>query len=205
MSNERMPTVRKERAGAPARPDRRIVRTERALGAALVDLMHARDFRQISVRQVLERARVGRATFYAHYRGKQDLLLSETERFWTVMEANFLRREGSAGRRLAPLAELLAHVADYDRFQRAIDRSGVREDVYGLLAAHVARTIERRLAALRPEVGAGTLPRAATARLLAAAFMELVRWWLERDARPSAAEMDARFHDIAWRGVAANG
>jgi AcrR family transcriptional regulator len=205
MSNERGPIVRKARAAGRGRPDRRIVRTERALGAALVDLMHARDFREISVRQLLERARVGRATFYAHYRGKQDLLLSETERFWTVMDAHFRRREGSAGRRVAPLAELLAHVADYAEFQRAIDRSGLREEVDGLLAMHVARTIERRLATLRPEVGAGPLPRSATARLLAAAFMELVRWWLERDARPSAAEMDARFHDIAWRGVVANG
>jgi AcrR family transcriptional regulator len=199
MSNERAASVRKLAARA-RRPDRRVARTERALGAALVELMAARRFDDISVQQVLDRARVGRATFYAHFRNKHDLLLSETERFCTLLDAHLDRVEGADGRRLAPVAELFAHVAEFHAFQASLASSGLRGPVYDLLGGHLARGIERRLAR-RPPADRVVLSHAATARVLAAALMELLRWWLERDARPTPREMDAHFHAIALGGV----
>ena len=181
--------------------DRRVLRTRRALGSALVELMQARRFDDISVQQVLDRAGVGRATFYAHFRNKNDLLLSDAERFFEHLETHFLA--GAAGtRRVAPVAELFAHVADYGRFQRALEQSGLREPVYDLLTGHLARTIERRMAELCPGAGTASLPPAATARLFAAALMEMMRWWLNRGCRPGAAEMDTQFHEIVWGGLA---
>jgi AcrR family transcriptional regulator len=181
--------------------DRRVVRTRQALGNALVELMLASRFDDISVQQVLDRARVGRATFYAHFRNKHDLLLSDAERFFEMLERHFLSgAEGS--RRVAPVAELFAHVADYHLFQRALEQSGLREPVYDLLTGHLARIIERRMAELCPGVGTASLPPAATARLFAAALVEMMRWWLNRGARPDAREMDAQFHDIVWGGLA---
>jgi AcrR family transcriptional regulator len=196
-------TVRKRAVASRRRTDRRIVRTEQALGAALVELMLAREFESISVQQVLERASVARATFYAHFRNKHDLLLSETERFCRLLEAHFLAR-AAAGRRVAPVAELFAHVAEYHGFQRALDRSGLREVVYGLVGGHLARIIEHRLATLSPEVDTAALPVAVTSRVLSAALIEMLRWWLDRGAaRPTATEMDAHFHEIVWGGVRA--
>jgi AcrR family transcriptional regulator len=102
--------------------DRRVVRTRRALGSALVELMLARRFDDISVQQVLDRARVGRATFYAHFRNKNDLLLSDAQRFFGMLEGHFLAHAGES-RRVAPVAELFSHVADYHRFTRALEAS----------------------------------------------------------------------------------
>jgi hypothetical protein len=62
--------------------------------------------------------------------------------------------------------------------------------------------IERRMAELCPGAGTTSLPAAATARLFAAALVEMMRWWLNRGARPGAQEMDAQFHEIAWGGLA---
>lgn len=82
---------------------------------------------------------------------------------------------GAAGiRRVAPVAELFAHVADYGRFQRALEQSGLREPVYDLLTGHLARTIERRMAELCPGAGTAPLPPDATARLFAAALVEMI-------------------------------
>ena len=127
MPNNQPANVR-ERAVQPAATDRRTLRTRRALGAALVELMAARRFDDISVQQVLDRARVGRATFYAHFRNKHDLLLSDAERFCELLEAHFLAHVGASGR-VAPVAELFAHVADYHVFQRALAESGLRDEI----------------------------------------------------------------------------
>lgn len=180
--------------------DRRVIRTRQALGRALVELMLARRFDDISVQQVLDRAGVGRATFYAHFRNKNDLLLSDAERFFGMLERHFMEHVGDS-RRVAPVAELFAHVADYERFTRALEQSGLREAVYDLLTGHLARIIERRMAELCPAADSA-LPPAASARLFAAALVEMMRWWLNRGATPAAREMDAHFHEIVWGGLA---
>lgn len=181
--------------------DRRVLRTRRALGAALVELMTARDFDTITVQQVLDRARVGRATFYAHFRNKNDLLLSDAERYLHSLERNFLA-EPAGSRRLAPVAELFGHVAEYHHFRGALEKSELREPVYDLLTGHLAQIIARRMDELSAGGRTSGLPATATARLLAAAMVEMMRWWLGHPGTGDAGEMDAQFHAIAWNGLA---
>src|SRR5215471_7724311 len=56
--------------------DRRIQRTRDVLHQALISLMIEKGYEVITVQDIIDRANVGRSTFYAHYVGKQDLLLS---------------------------------------------------------------------------------------------------------------------------------
>ncbi|MCP2320419.1 transcriptional regulator, TetR family [Nocardia amikacinitolerans] len=60
--------------------DRRVRRTRATLHRALIELLLERPYERITVRDILDRADVGRSTFYAHFRDKDDLLLvSSTE------------------------------------------------------------------------------------------------------------------------------
>jgi AcrR family transcriptional regulator len=180
--------------------DRRVIRTKRALGAALVELMLAEKFDAITVQRVLERAKVGRTTFYAHYRNTDDLLLSDVERFFGMLETHF-EKPGIAGRRVAPVAELLQHMRDVREFQRALERSGKREVVYELFAGYLAKMIARRIAALVPDADALSVPIPVAARMFAGALVELLRWSLNRDSTHSPAWVDARYHEIVWLGL----
>ena len=56
--------------------DRRVRRTRRRLRAALLELILAKGYDKVTIQDVLDRADVGRATFYAHFRDKDDLLVS---------------------------------------------------------------------------------------------------------------------------------
>src|SRR5436305_620987 len=58
------------------RRDRRVARSRRLLQEALVALILERGYTAVTVQAVLDRADVGRATFYAHFTGKEALLLS---------------------------------------------------------------------------------------------------------------------------------
>ena len=69
--------------------------------------MHERPFKSITVQDVLDRAEVGRSTFYTHYRDKDDLFLSDVEEFWEVI-SSMLDRSGEDSKRVAPVRELFA-------------------------------------------------------------------------------------------------
>ncbi len=63
--------------------DRRQRKTRSALDAALLQLISEQPYAGITVEDVVNAADVARATFYAHYRDKDDLLAAANERLMT--------------------------------------------------------------------------------------------------------------------------
>lgn len=71
--------MRTDRTEAPAcdgqdRLDPRVRRTRQYLKRALRELLAQRHLSEITVQDITERAAVNRATFYAHFEGKEDLV-----------------------------------------------------------------------------------------------------------------------------------
>jgi AcrR family transcriptional regulator len=174
--------------------DPRIARSTRALGRALVELIQERDYREVTVQQVLDRAGVGRATFYAHYRNKDDVLHSSYDRLFAALEP-LAARPSPTGPRLFPVAEFLGHLGDARTLVEGLRRAGQLEEAWGLFTGYMARIIERQLAT-RPRMGRH-ISRPLVARMLAGALMESVRWWINHPVPPPPAEMDAAFHELA--------
>ena len=54
--------------------DRRVIRTRRLLSNALFELMLEADYESITIRSLTELADIGYATFYRHYKTKDELL-----------------------------------------------------------------------------------------------------------------------------------
>src|SRR5215470_4028230 len=102
--------MRVARAKTRRKPDERSQRTRARLGSAFVALIQEKSIDAVTVQDVLDRAGVGRSTFYLHYRDKNDLLLSQLEVFLeTMSEMLILRREQSL--RVMPVAEMFAHIS----------------------------------------------------------------------------------------------
>src|SRR5260370_15208171 len=60
--------------------DARSLRTRARIDAAFAQLLHRRAYGDIRVSDIIRKAGVGRATFYAHYAAKDNLLRSQFER-----------------------------------------------------------------------------------------------------------------------------
>jgi AcrR family transcriptional regulator len=60
-------------------PDRRTARSRRAITSAFVALVLERRYDAIRVGDIVEKADVGRSTFYEHFRSKDDLLRQSME------------------------------------------------------------------------------------------------------------------------------
>jgi AcrR family transcriptional regulator len=190
----RAPTTKK----AAAKVDRRVVRTRDTLGDALVELIQEKSFDEITVQEVLDRAGVGRSTFYAHYRDKDDLFLSDVEDFLEMM-ATLLTRHGVRVERVAPVAELFGHIADVREFVAALVASGKMQDVLELGQGFFARSIEERLLLARVEMEPIQLK--AQAHALAGALFSLLDWWVDHGMVEKPEAMDALFHRMVWNGL----
>jgi AcrR family transcriptional regulator len=53
----------------PRTHDRRVEKTQRQLREALVSLIHEKSYDAIVVKEILDRADVGRTAFYTHFSG----------------------------------------------------------------------------------------------------------------------------------------
>ena len=72
--------------------DRRVQRTHQLLRGALVALIQEKGFEALTVQDIIDRANVGRATFYAHFDNKEDLLVSGLEEFRASIREQQRRR-----------------------------------------------------------------------------------------------------------------
>jgi AcrR family transcriptional regulator len=187
--NKTTATVRIE---SPPGDDRRVRRTRQALVQALVELTLEKRYDAITIQNLLDRADVGRSTFYSHYRGKDDLLLKSFEGMLLMLDRS-MDRDGPS-KRVAPVRELFAHIGGEARtFERALSRARVIDRQYQLGIQVLSRTIERRIV----ERGATSAVHAGVqARALAGAVIALLRWWIDHDTPYTPEQIDAMVHSM---------
>lgn len=171
-----------------------MLKTRRALVAAMVDLVRDKGYHGFTVSELLERAGVGRSTFYSHYRGKDDLLLRSFVDMIRMLDGCLGGRE-----RLFPVRELFAHVGKSLVFHHALGRARMLERLYGAGVDCASGLIQDRLAPAAGDARDAPPPEL-RARALAGALFALLRWWVE-SGRPYAPEaMDRHFHRLAGPG-----
>jgi AcrR family transcriptional regulator len=181
------------------KPDQRILRTRNRLGDALIALIQEKPIDEVTVQQVLDRAGVGRSTFYLHFRDKDDLFLSELEvalEMWT----NALSKKQEKSRRVAPVTEFFAHVADARKLYRALVDSDRIQAFFDLAQGYFARGIARRLKEIGP-ANPSQQELEACSQGLAGNLLSLLKWFMDRGAKESPQAMDELFHRLVWKGL----
>jgi AcrR family transcriptional regulator len=190
--------------GPTRKIDSRVIRSRDALGDALIALMQEQPFESITVQQILDRAEVGRSTFYSHYRDKDDLFLSDLEDFFEKISTLLLDLKDESNR-VVPVREFFQHVAEMRHLHATLIAAGKHRDFLELGQGYFARAIERRLETLSATHTIPAVRRAAIAQAFSGAFLSLLSWWMAQTTPPSPAEMDDTFHQMFWSGVQAEG
>jgi AcrR family transcriptional regulator len=172
----------------PNKQDRRVQRTHRLLHDAFISLILERGYDAVSIRDVVQRAGVGRSTFYIHFGDLDELLFNHTD-------GNWLREFGAhpdhAGAAFAFTRPFLEHALEYRRLWRAMvgKKAGhgfqkrLKQNVLILIREDVAQLTGRQ----RPDI------TECQARYLTGAFTELVFGWLDAPNGVSPAQLDELF------------
>ena len=186
--------------------DRRVRRSRRLLQEALLQLVLEKGYDKVTVQDVLDRADVGRATFYAHFRDKDDLLVSGSEELREVLRAQmtaFLEAEDRpSDEQLVVTRVLFEHAARNRQLYRALigNRGGgivmrqAQRELTRLFREHLQQAAGQHR--LQPSVPVEIVVQYAVGSLLT-----LLTWWLDNDLPYSAAEMSRAFQRLSHDGI----
>jgi AcrR family transcriptional regulator len=184
-----------------AKVDRRSQRTRQLLSAALLELMLEQRYDEITVQDIIDRANVGRSTFYAHYLDKEDLLISD---FTRVLDAltQHIEERGIENQHTPPgLAFFFHHVQTHRQLYKALVRSDPIDLLYKKGHERLRHNIEGHLVAIAPPDQASALFLSLVADTMAGTILTMLTWWLDHDTPYTPAQMDSFFHQLMLPGV----
>ena len=122
------------------RDDRRVRRTRLAIFEAFSNLVLSQRYDEIRAADIIEGADIGRSTFYAHFKNKDDVLLSSIEPLFEML-ASAITEEGHTER----LEFVLSHFWD----KRALARIIFSNDLFFGLSRKLAQMTEVKMS---PEI-----------------------------------------------------
>jgi AcrR family transcriptional regulator len=180
--------------------DRRSQRTYHLVSSAFAELLREKPYDEILVQDILDRAGIGRTTFYAHYFGKEDVLDSMTEQMLSMFTHQIAQTP--ARQRIVPSLELFEHIyqSPHPHF-RALMRGHASEHLWEALQTALSRAIEPALSTLCAERRSPPIPLPVVSEYLAGAFLTLLKWWLSADMPYPPEQMESIFQQLALPGV----
>jgi len=175
--------------------DRRSQRTRHLLSAALVQLIREKDYNSITVSDIIERANVGRSTFYAHYRDKDDLFVGELDRVIEVLSQRIPSQQEIP---FFPSLDLFRHVGEeYELYKALVWTPGI-----DLLIKHMQKSLSKRIEqGLKDSGKEYDAPIPVLASFIAGNFLTLLKWWLENKRVYSPEQMDEIFKKLTLQGI----
>ena len=163
----------------------RVRNTTRSLHEALIGLILEKDYDHIPVREILDRARVSRTTFYTQFENKDALLASGTERI--------LARSSGAAQSMTSFSLPMFEHHDQHRRTGKMSRK-TRTLLHERLRALIARRIRgnARHAAAQDHASSG-LPSDLLARHIASTFVVVLDWWLDTQSALTPTQVNDLF------------
>jgi AcrR family transcriptional regulator len=183
------------------RLDRRVGKTRRALKEGLTDLILEKGYEAVTVQDIIDRADVGRSTFYAHFTDKEDLLMA------ILSDLQVPGPEISSRKADDPAfgwtLELFIHFGSARRLFKALASSQSGPPGQREMTSWLEELAEAELARLRAPRQLDPVQRETVVRFLVGTFMGFMVWWM-RDGNENlpAETVDHAFRSLVMPGVA---
>jgi AcrR family transcriptional regulator len=179
--------------------DRRVQKTQALLHEALGSLIREKPYDEIVVKEILDRANVGRSTFYMHYRDKDELLASGIYDILQGFQAADLPMPAKKHERVIRFSlPVFEHIHRHRRAgakgigarARTILHARLQQVLAELIADDVAKALRGR------HKTAGNIPSELLVQYVASTFVLVLNWWVESNSQLSATEVNSLFRAL---------
>ena len=186
--------------------DRRVRKTRKWLHEALISLLLERNYDTLTIQQILDRANVGRSTFYAHFKDKDELLLSGIHDFQSTLASVHQQEKARAKGHESIVAfsrAMFEHAYAYRAVYHALLHTRVwprvRQCIQDYLTALIRQECKAEIHRLKE--ASSDVPVDLFVHFLASTFMSVLTWWLDRRSRLSPQQIDEVFRSLVLPSI----
>jgi AcrR family transcriptional regulator len=172
-----------------------------------LSLIQEKGFEALSVQDIIDRANVGRATFYAHFDNKEDLLASGIE----GLRASLKERQrqalsqaiGTDERLFAFSQEMFVHANEHRDVFRAMAGKRSGAVIQQLLHKMLVDLVRDEAKTMTSRSDTSSVPMEAVVQFVAGGLFGLLMWWANGKMRLSVEEVNTLFRRLAIPAVKA--
>ena len=179
--------------------DRRSQRTRHLVNDAMLELLFEKHYDAITVQDILDRAGIGRSTFYTHFFDKEDVLASIAEQMLDMFDKQIPQRQEKGT--IIPVLELFKHVQEHEQYFRATLRGHSAEVFWEVAQTALSKTVEQALSTIYAENASPAISREVIAQYLTGSILALLKWWLKAEMPCSPEVMEQTILQLAFPGV----
>ncbi len=187
--------------------DRRVNRTRRLMNEALMTLIVEKGYEAVTVQDILDKADVGRSTFYAHFRDKNDLLLSGFDHLRALFEpqqqALLAAKLGEHDAGFNMILELFRHTGQHHKLYKAIAGKQSGEMILKYLHRYLYDMLIVPHKSLMKNKKQPPVPIELTTHWIVSSLLSLMIWWLENNMPCTPEEIDEIFRRLTMPGIEA--
>lgn len=172
--------------------DLRIVRTENALLMSLFSLMQEKNFDDITVNEICDRAMIRRATFYKHYQDKYDFYGHCISTFFESFDYNkpgHIPSQDPVENYTYSVGLVLEFISSNQNIIRSIMRSNMSSLLLSISTDQISKSISVQI---EKDIASGLLngiDLEVAVAVLTGAFLSLLDVWIENKNKISKEEM----------------
>jgi len=186
--------------------DRRIQKTKALLHEALFSLIVEKNYESIVVNDILDRANVGRSTFYSHFSDKDELLVSGMhDMLRSIRPSGLLPSAKPHEQTIWFSLPIFEHIDEHRRASVASigprGRAIIHEHLQKVLAELIADGVTKRLQSRRKT--AARIPPDVVVQYIASTFILVMNWWLEKKSPLAPKEINELFRALILPTLAA--
>ena len=181
--------------------DRRVQRTRQILQEAQLALILEKGYDAVTVQDVIDRANVGRATFYSHFQDKDDLFLSGFESLRDQFEQHLLTQSAMNGDPWNLSLVMFQHAQSHLQIYKAMAGKQSGKIAMGHIHKYLSALIQEHFKTQLAERKNLKVPPEVIAHYIVSAYMALLTWWLDHDAPYPAERMNEMFQQLTQPGI----
>jgi len=186
-----------------SRHERNKRRTRKQLEQAVFELLLEKGYDAITIQDIVDRADVGRGTFYLHFHDKEETvwsLVKQSLQDTDLLAHQIVNQDPSKATLQTALVNMFNYVENNrDLFRIMLGSQGnavITQKVQDWLAAD----IEKEVRETNPTQPAEKVPLTISAQILTGAITRLAIWWLETPNGYAAEEMADMAYQILTNG-----
>ncbi|MBR1396882.1 MAG: TetR/AcrR family transcriptional regulator [Selenomonadaceae bacterium] len=181
--------------------DRRQKKTREAIFQAFTSLIIKRQYNKITIQDIIDKADIGRSTFYSHFETKDDLIKSMCDELFHHITQSLFDKQNAH----CIVIKDNAHHSIFYHIMRHLQEDD--SSILKLLSCNdneiVLRYFKQNMNNLlckeafsKPQMNSTEIPEDFLINHISSSFVEMVRWWVNNDMQPEPLKMDEYFRSV---------